>query len=60
MVAGSQGSSVGNRSNAVLGKRLGEDALRDLIMRHEPGVQEIKDEGEFPLGIRWDFYGKVP
>ena len=59
MVAGSLGGTVGNQSNAVLGKQFGEDALRKLIMRQEPGVQEKKDEGEFPLGIRWDFYGRL-
>jgi len=57
MVAGSLGSTVGNQSNAVLGKHLGEDALRNLIMSKEPGVQEMKDESAFPLRIRWDFYG---
>jgi len=58
MIAGSLGSTVGNQSNAELGKRAGEDALRRLVISREPGVQEIKDEGVFPLGIRWDFYGQ--
>ena len=59
MVAGSLGRTAGNQSNAVLGKQLGEDALRKLIMDQESRVQEIKDEKEFPFRIRWDFYGQL-
>lgn len=59
MIAGSLGSIVGNQSNAVLGKQLGEDALKSLIMSKESEVQEIKDESVFPFDIRWDFYGRL-
>jgi len=58
MIAGSLGRTVGKRSNAELGKQVGEGALRSLVMSREPGVKEIKDESTFPFGIRWDFYGQ--
>lgn len=58
MLAGSIGSIVGNQSNAVLGRQLGEDALKRLIMSQEPGVQE-RSKNEFPFGISWDFYGQL-
>jgi len=50
---GSPGDAV-----AVLGKQLGEDALRKLIELYEPEVREVKNESAFP-DIRWDFYGQV-
>jgi hypothetical protein len=58
MLAGSLGNTVGSRSDAALGKRLGERALRSRIMGDEPEIQEITDKSAFPLGIHWDFYGQ--
>jgi len=37
MIAGSLGSTVGDQSNAELGKQVGEAALRSLVMSREPG-----------------------
>ena len=58
MVAGSLGNDVGSQSVAEMGRQLGERKLRKTIMDTEHKVQEIEDVNEFPLGIRWDYYGR--
>jgi hypothetical protein len=59
MVAGATGNESGGRSSANFGRETGENALRRIIMKSEPNVQQVRDEKRFPFGIRWDFYGVV-
>ena len=59
MIAGSTGEPVGDKSSAKRGRCLGEKALRDQIMRLEPGVSGVMEESNFPFWIRWDFYEKI-
>ena len=51
------GGRTAGRSNANIGREIGEDALGEIIHSLEPDVQRVRDENRFPLGIRWDFYG---
>ena len=59
MIAGSQGEAVDGESSADLGKALGEDKLREAIKKRYPDVTEITDVSKFPLGVNWDFYGRL-
>ncbi len=58
MIAGSLGKDVGSQSDAVTGMQLGERELIREIWTREGEVVKITDEGAFPFGIRWDFYGQ--
>ena len=57
MIEGLVGDRAAGRSNANIGREIGEDALTEIIQGSEPNVQRVRDENRFPLGIRWDFYG---
>lgn len=59
MIAGTQRETVGRRSDAVAGRKIGEHALRDAILQAEPLVQDLTDSKQMPFRIRWDFYGTV-
>ncbi len=59
MVAGTTGGTVSGRSDAKLGKEIGESQLQTRIMKKYPEVKEITIEKEFPYKTRWDFYGVV-
>ncbi len=48
------------KSVACVGKAFGEESLRTLIFRKEPGVKQVADEAKFPLGVDWDFCGVRP
>ena len=57
MIEGLIGDKAAGRSNAYIGREIGEGALTEIIQRLEPNIQRVWDENKFPLGIRWDFYG---
>ncbi len=59
MIAGSQGEALEGESNADVGTALGEDKLRKEIKKWYPDVTEITDRLQFPLGVNWDFYGRL-
>jgi hypothetical protein len=59
MIAGALGKDVGGRSSANVGQTIGESALKEMIGKSEPNVQQVTDKGNFPLGIHWDFYGVI-
>jgi len=59
MVAGTTGRIVAGRSDAKVGKEIGESQLRAAIMKKYPEVKEITKEAEFPYAVLWDFYGVV-
>lgn len=58
MVAGTRGVAVRGRSSAVQGSKRCEAYLARSIRSHEPRVIRVRT-GRVPLGIRWDYYGKV-
>lgn len=57
MVAGTVGEDVAGRSDATVGAKIGEELLRKLIETHESGIYRSCNEQDFPLLIRWDYYG---
>jgi len=59
MIAGTQRKTTGRRSEASVGRRVGEQALRDAILKAEPSACEITDTRQMPFGIHWDFYGTI-
>lgn len=59
MVAGTVGEEVRERSRAILGREIGEKALRREIFESELNVEEVTDKSKFPFDIRWDFYGVI-
>jgi len=59
MVAGTTGGTVSGRSDAKVGKEIGESQLRRAIMEEYPEVKEIREESKFPYAVRWDFYGVI-
>lgn len=59
MIAGTHCRTTGRRSEASVGRRVGEQALRDAILKAEPLVCEITDTRQMPFGIHWDFYGTI-
>ena len=59
MITGSQGEAVDCESNADFGKALGENKLCEAIKERYPDVTEITDVSKFPLGVSWDFYGRL-
>jgi hypothetical protein len=58
MVAGATGAEVGDLSSAQRGGSIVENYLASLIETQEAGVVRIRDERMFPLGVRWDYYGR--
>jgi len=46
-------------SLALLGEKLGEEALAIAVKRRHPSVFRITDRQRFPQHIDWDFYGTV-
>jgi hypothetical protein len=57
MVAGTVGEDVDGRSDATVGGRFAEELLRQAIEERQQGIRRCVNEGEFPFGIRWDYYG---
>jgi hypothetical protein len=59
MIAGTQRETVAGRSDATVGRQIGERFLRKAILEAEPGVREITHSPIMPFGVRWDFYGTL-
>ena len=57
MIAGTQGEEVGDQSDATNGGAIGEEYLRVWIEQDELGIHRNVNLVQFPLGIRWDYYG---
>ncbi len=54
-VAGTKGEEVNGKSDAGVGKMIGETKLNESIIKKEKGVKPSGDKMKF--GIQWDFYG---